>query len=99
MAARYVELSPRAEASRTALPAPIRKTVNAAIRRILANPAWGAVSPSDSELRVLAPGSSPNTGLIAAIVQHGRRSFANVYRPKERATIVWIEDIRELFVG
>jgi hypothetical protein len=99
VAARSVELGPRAEAARTSLPAPIRRSVNAAIRRIVANPDWGAVFATGSELRVLAPGQSSNSGLIATLAQHGARSFAIVYRPRDGGRTVWIEDIREIFVG
>lgn len=90
MRARVV-LSPRAEETRTSLPIPARRAVNAALRRIATQADWGA-----SPVRFLAPGSSPNSGLIADLSVRG---YAIVYRVKQREGTIWVEDIRPVFLG
>jgi hypothetical protein len=95
---RFVELSPRAEQARTDLPLAIRRLVSGEIRRIAERPDWGVARP-DGGIRVLAPGHSPNSGLIASVVQYGRRTFAIVYRLHSADDLLWIEDIREVFLG
>jgi hypothetical protein len=97
-----IVLSPRAERSRTELPPRIRKEINKAIRRIAAAPDWGAVI-QDGEpppLRLIAPARSPNTGLIADMsVSDGAQTYAIVYRVRDHGREVWIEDIRQVFLG
>lgn len=97
-----VVLSPRAEQGRTDLPPRIRHEVNKAIRRIADAPEWGAVI-QDGEpppLRLIAPGHSPNTGLIADMsVSDGAQSYVIVYRVKDHGRTVWVEDIRQVFLG
>ncbi|KRT63945.1 MAG: hypothetical protein XU10_C0006G0092 [Chloroflexi bacterium CSP1-4] len=90
MRARVV-LSPRAEETRTGLPIPTRRAVNAALRRIAEQGDWGA-----SPTRFLSPADSPNSGLIADLSVGG---YAIVYRVKQREGVVWVEDIRPIFLG
>lgn len=89
-------LSPKAESARTSLAIPDRRRVNAAIRLIAANPEWG----DSAGIRVLNPGHGSNSGLIAHLVQMARgRIVAITYRVRSAEQLVWIEDIREIFVG
>jgi hypothetical protein len=97
---RFVEFSEKADRARTDLLIPIRRKVNAAIRRIASAPEWGAATDSGDDIRVLNPGKlTANSGLIATLIQHGQRTFAIVYRIRSADDVVWIEDIREVFVG
>jgi len=85
-----VVLSPRAEETRTGS-IPTRRAVNAALRRIAEQGDWGA-----SPTRFLSPADSPNSGLIADLSVGG---YAIVYRVKQREGVVWVEDIRPIFLG
>jgi hypothetical protein len=90
-----VELSPTAERGRTQAPVRARRLINQCLREIAADPRWTAGS-----WRFLNPGRSPeNSGLIAQVVQAGRRLFVIVYRIRSTERVVWVEDIRELMVG
>lgn len=88
---RFVEFSPKAEDARTRAPIAIRRRLSTAIRAIAERPAWG-VLPT----RFLAPGHSANSGLIADLSVRG---WAIVYRVRTSDGVVWIEDIREVFIG
>jgi hypothetical protein len=88
---RFVEFSPKAEAARAQSPIAVRHRLNAAIRAIANEPAWGA-TPS----RFLNPGHGDNSGLIADLSVRG---WAIVYRVRSAENVIWIEDIREVFMG
>jgi hypothetical protein len=88
---RFVEFSPKAEDARTRAPIATRRRLSAAIHAIAAQPAWG-----DSPTRFLAPAHSPNSGLI---VDLSVRGWSIVYRVRSSDGVVWIEDIRPVFIG
>lgn len=88
---RYVEFSPAAEAARTRAPIAARRQIASAVKRILANPNWGA-----STDRFIAPAHNANTGLI---VDLSVRGWAITYRVKTSESTVWIEDIRQIMIG
>ncbi len=88
---RFVEFSPKAEDARTRAPIATRRRLSAAIHAIAAQPGWG-----DSATRFLAPGHSANSGLIADLSVRG---WAIVYRVRTSDGVIWIEDIREVFIG
>lgn len=97
-----IVLSPRAEQGRTELPARIRHEINKAIGRIASAPDWGAVIQDDEPppLRMIAPGHSENSGLIADMsVSDGAQTYVIVYRVKDHGRTVWVEDIRQVFLG
>jgi hypothetical protein len=88
---RFVEFSPRAERVRTEAPIPLKRRFNQAIRAIAEQPSWGA-----TRFRRVAPGHSPNTGLIADLTVPG---WAIIYRMRTADDGIWIEDIREIMIG
>ena len=88
---RFVEFSPKAEDARTRAPIATRRRLTTAIRAIAEQPAWGAASG-----RFVASGHSANSGLIADLSVRG---WAIVYRVRTSDGVVWIEDIREVFIG
>jgi hypothetical protein len=94
---RYVEFSPKADRARTELPASVRLVISRAIRTIVDDPRLGA--PGQDGPRFVAPADSPNHGAIAEIVRAGQRHIAITYRIRSADDLVWIEDIREVFVG
>jgi hypothetical protein len=53
-------------------------------------------------LRLLNPGRDlpENSGLIADLsVTDGGLAYAIVYRIRDRGALIWVEDIRPLFLG
>ena len=88
---RFVEFSPKAEDARTRAPIATRRRLSAAIRAIAEQPTWGG-----SSTRFVAPGHSANSGLIADLSVRG---WAIVYRVRTSDGVLWIEDIREVFIG
>ena len=54
----------------------------------------------DPPLRLIHPGHSANTGLIADMsVNDGGLTYAIIYRPRLREGIVWIESISPVMIG
>jgi len=87
----FVEFSPEAEDARTRAPIAIRRQLSAAIRAIAERPDWGALPT-----RFVAPAHSRNSGLIA---DTSVRGWAIIYRLRTPEGVVWIEDIRQVFIG
>lgn len=94
---RYIELSPKADDARTRLPARARLAVDRGLQAIANDPAPGA--PGSDGPRLVAPADSENTGLIVALIRADRKLLGVTYRIRTSDDVVWVLDIREVFVG
>lgn len=88
--ARFVRFDEEADRRRNALrPNALRRFVTDRIIAIAETP-----SPIEADdFRLVAWGSSPNTGLVLSVVLYGPHAVIIVYRIQTDADEVWIQDI------
>jgi hypothetical protein len=88
--ARFVRFDEEAELRFKALrPDALRRTVRDRIVTIAETP-----SPTDAEdFRLVAWGSSPNSGLVLSLVLYGPHGVVLVYRIRSDRDEIWIQDV------
>lgn len=94
---RYVEFAPRADETRTRLPARVRLGVTRAIHALARDPRPG--EPGPSGLRLVAPADSEFPGAIVTITRAAGRHITITYRIRTTEDTLSVLDIREIFVG